>query len=53
MSFKTILAIAGVSFGIATGAASAQVVVSSKIDTEGGVLGNIIQSVLNANNIAV
>lgn len=29
----------------------AQVVVSSKIDTEGGVLGNIILSVLNANNI--
>ncbi|WP_445206944.1 glycine betaine ABC transporter substrate-binding protein OsmF [Aminobacter sp. Piv2-1] len=52
MSFKTILAIAGVSFGIATGSASAQVVVSSKIDTEGGVLGNIIQSVLNANDIA-
>uniref|UniRef100_UPI0030ECF5A6 glycine betaine ABC transporter substrate-binding protein OsmF n=1 Tax=Aminobacter sp. Piv2-1 TaxID=3031122 RepID=UPI0030ECF5A6 len=46
------LAIAGVSFGIATGSASAQVVVSSKIDTEGGVLGNIIQSVLNANDIA-
>ncbi|WP_313602882.1 ABC transporter substrate-binding protein [Rhizobium sp.] len=32
-------------------AASAQVVVSSKIDTEGGVLGNIILSVLKANNI--
>jgi osmoprotectant transport system substrate-binding protein len=31
--------------------ASAQVVVSSKIDTEGGVLGNIILSVLKANNI--
>ncbi len=31
--------------------AEAQVVVSSKIDTEGGVLGNIILSVLNANNI--
>ncbi|RUT95839.1 ABC transporter substrate-binding protein, partial [Mesorhizobium sp. M7A.T.Ca.TU.009.01.3.2] len=30
---------------------NAQVVVSSKIDTEGGVLGNIIQLVLNANNI--
>lgn len=37
---------------IATAAsASAQVVVSSKIDTEGGVLGNIILSVLNANDI--
>lgn len=32
--------------------ASAQVVVSSKIDTEGGVLGNIIQLVLDANDIA-
>lgn len=31
--------------------AQAQVVVSSKIDTEGGVLGNIILSVLNANGI--
>ena len=31
--------------------AQAQVVVSSKIDTEGGVLGNIILAVLNANNI--
>lgn len=30
---------------------AADVVVSSKIDTEGGVLGNIIQSVLNANGI--
>jgi osmoprotectant transport system substrate-binding protein len=34
-----------------TSAASAQVVVSSKIDTEGGVLGNIILSVLDANGI--
>jgi osmoprotectant transport system substrate-binding protein len=32
-------------------AASAQVVVSSKIDTEGGVLGNIILQVLQANDI--
>ncbi|WP_026619709.1 ABC transporter substrate-binding protein [Ensifer sp. WSM1721] len=31
--------------------AKADVVVSSKIDTEGGVLGNIILAVLNANNI--
>lgn len=31
--------------------AQAQVVVSSKIDTEGGVLGNIILSILNANGI--
>ena len=34
-------------------AASAQVVVSSKIDTEGGVLGNIIKQVLEDNEIAV
>lgn len=34
-------------------AASAQVVVSSKIDTEGGVLGNIILKVLEANDIPV
>ena len=33
--------------------ASAQVVVSSKIDTEGGVLGNIILSMLEANDIPV
>lgn len=33
------------------GAAQAQVVVSSKIDTEGGVLGNIILEVLGANGI--
>ncbi|MFK0683701.1 ABC transporter substrate-binding protein [Ochrobactrum sp. BD67] len=34
-----------------SGTAQAQVVVSSKIDTEGGVLGNIILAVLNANGI--
>jgi len=33
--------------------ASAQVVVSSKIDTEGGVLGNVIKLVLENNGIAV
>jgi osmoprotectant transport system substrate-binding protein len=43
---------AGVALILATAAANAQVVVSSKIDTEGGVLGHIIQSVLNANDIA-
>ena len=32
-------------------AANAQVVVSSKIDTEGGVIGNIIKQVLDANGI--
>lgn len=45
------VAAAAIALGIATCAASAQVVVSSKIDTEGSVLGNIIQSVLKANNI--
>jgi osmoprotectant transport system substrate-binding protein len=34
-------------------AAQAQVVVSSKIDTEGGVLGNIILQILQANDIPV
>lgn len=43
---------AAVALALTTAAASAQVVVSSKIDTEGGVLGNIIQLVLNANGIA-
>lgn len=38
--------------GLSTLAASAQVVVSSKIDTEGGVLGNIIKSTLDANGVA-
>lgn len=46
-----VLASAAMAFAITTASASAQVVVSSKIDTEGGVLGNIIQLVLNANNI--
>jgi len=40
-----------VSLGLSVTAAQAQVVVSSKIDTEGGVLGNIILSMLKANNI--
>ncbi len=46
--------LAGAAFAIAlsTVSASAQVVVSSKIDTEGGVLGHIIQLVLDANDIA-
>jgi osmoprotectant transport system substrate-binding protein len=39
-------------FAITAGTAQAQVVVSSKIDTEGGVLGNIIVQVLGANGIA-
>ncbi|MDE1157099.1 MAG: ABC transporter substrate-binding protein [Neorhizobium sp.] len=51
---KKLLAFAfalGVSATVAATGANAQVVVSSKIDTEGGVLGNIILSVLNANGI--
>ena len=46
-----VLASAALALGVTMASASAQVVVSSKIDTEGGVLGNIIQLVLNANNI--
>ncbi|MFD2258645.1 ABC transporter substrate-binding protein [Chelativorans composti] len=44
--------IAAAMFMLAAGHASAQVVVSSKIDTEGGVLGNIIILMLEANGIA-
>lgn len=40
-----------VACAFSAGVANAQVVVSSKIDTEGGVLGNIILSILNANGI--
>ncbi|ASY65694.1 Osmoprotectant ABC transporter binding protein YehZ (plasmid) [Sinorhizobium sojae CCBAU 05684] len=46
MLFGTALALA-----LTSAAAKADVVVSSKIDTEGGVLGNIILAVLNANGI--
>ncbi len=52
MSLKNHLIGALVAFAMTAGAANAQVVVSSKIDTEGGVLGNIILLVLNANGIA-
>ncbi|HVY52335.1 MAG TPA: ABC transporter substrate-binding protein [Devosia sp.] len=38
---------------LTAGAAHAQVVVSSKIDTEGGLLGNIISQMLQANGIPV
>lgn len=43
----------GIFFGavVFSGSVQAQVVVSSKIDTEGGVLGNIILAVLEANKI--
>ncbi|GAA5628637.1 glycine betaine-binding protein YehZ [Brucella sp. NBRC 12953] len=44
--------LAGMVFSAAPGFA-ADVVVGSKIDTEGGVLGNIISQVLKANDIAV
>ena len=48
-----ILKTAGVLLAVAlsAGTAAAQVVVSSKIDTEGGVLGNIILEVLSTNGI--
>lgn len=42
---------AGLALALYGSIAQAQVVVSSKIDTEGGVLGNIILAVLNKNNI--
>ena len=47
------LVLVGVALAISVTAANAQVVVSSKIDTEGGVLGNIIKQVLEANDIPV
>ena len=52
MRLSTLLASAA-AFALMATAASAQVVVSSKIDTEGGVLGNIIKQVLEANDIPV
>ncbi len=51
MSPIRFLAGAALALGLSVASASAQVVVSSKIDTEGGVLGNIIELVLNANKI--
>ena len=48
-----VLAAAALALAFTAGAASAQVVVSSKIDTEGGLLGNIISQVLQANGIPV
>ena len=51
MSFKKKFLGVALALGVSAGMAQAQVVVSSKIDTEGGVLGNIILSVLNANKI--
>lgn len=51
LSNKLLGAIAALAFTVT--AANAQVVVSSKIDTEGGLLGNIISQVLQANGVAV
>lgn len=51
LSNKLLGAVAVLAFSAT--AASAQVVVSSKIDTEGGLLGNVISQVLQANGIAV
>ncbi|MCG5481576.1 MAG: ABC transporter substrate-binding protein [Ensifer alkalisoli] len=47
---KTLIGTA-LALALTSAAAKADVVVSSKIDTEGGVLGNIILAVLNANGI--
>ncbi|MQV37345.1 glycine betaine ABC transporter substrate-binding protein OsmF [Sinorhizobium meliloti] len=51
LNFTRTLIGAAIALALTTAAAEAEVVVSSKIDTEGGVLGNIILSVLNANDI--
>jgi osmoprotectant transport system substrate-binding protein len=53
MNLPRILLGAAIALAMTVGGASAQVVVSSKIDTEGGVLGNIIKQVLEANGIPV
>ena len=53
MRLSTKLLSAAAALLMSVTAAQAQVVVSSKIDTEGGVLGNIIKQVLEANDIAV
>ena len=51
LSKKLLGAVAALAFTVT--AANAQVVVSSKIDTEGGLLGNIISQVLQANDVPV
>lgn len=53
MRLSTRLLSAVAALAITVTAAQAQVVVSSKIDTEGGVIGNIILQVLQANDIPV
>lgn len=52
MRLSSLLLASTATFLLATGLAQAQVVVSSKIDTEGGVLGNIIKQVLEHDGIA-
>ena len=51
MRLSTTLLSAAAALALTVGAAQAQVVVSSKIDTEGGVLGNIILQVLQKADI--
>ncbi len=53
MRLITKLATAALAVALTAGVANAQVVVSSKIDTEGGLLGNIISQVLQANGVPV
>ena len=54
MRLITSLAAAAVALTLTVGAGSAQrVVVSSKIATEGGLLGNIISQVLQSNGVPV
>ncbi|MGV8854295.1 MAG: glycine betaine ABC transporter substrate-binding protein OsmF [Devosia sp.] len=53
MRLTTTLLSAVAALAIMVTTANAQVVVSSKIDTEGGVLGNIIKQVLESNDIPV
>jgi osmoprotectant transport system substrate-binding protein len=53
MRLITKLAAAALAIALTAGTANAQVVVSSKIDTEGGLLGNIISQVLQANGVPV
>ena len=53
MHASRILIAAMAALTLSVSAASAQVVVSSKIDTEGGLLGNIISQMLQANEIPV
>src|SRR5262245_18879913 len=49
--FKKLALAAALAAFVANGASAADVVVSSKIDTEGTLLGNIIFAALNANGI--